>query len=160
MMKFDKDVEDLNLDFSDRSIDKPKAFQNLVYEFRLNGDSSGASSLESLDFGFDDGFIFDHQLDFPAVCVQKDEPEVENSAEKDNQTVTSEVDKVKKDITPEKVVDPETEVTVTPSVDIDTSDVSVTYFISVFQILKGNWDDKYRDNFPYFSMKIYVVTHH
>ena len=149
-MKFDKDVEDLNLDFSDRSIDKPKPFQNLVYEFRLNGDSSGASSLESLDFGYDDGFIFDHQLDFPAVCVQKDEPEVENtcSVEKD-QTVTSDVDKEKKDITPEKVVNPETEVTVTPSVDIDTSDVSVASLFLVLQIRRGN-----RDNFG----KIFLIS--
>ena len=69
-MKIEKDVEDLNLDFSDRSIDKPKALKNLVYEFHLNGDSSGASSLESLDFGYDDGYIFDHQLEFPAVHIE------------------------------------------------------------------------------------------
>lgn len=114
-MKLENDVEDLNLDFSDRRIDKPKAFQNLVYEFRLNGDSSGASSLESLDFGYDDGYIFDHQLDFPAIRIQKEEPEVTNITDKD-QTVTSEVEKEKEDNKTEN------EVIETPAVDTGTSD--------------------------------------
>ena len=73
MMGLENDIEDLNLDFSDRCIDKPKVLKNLAYEFRFNGESSGASSLESLDFGYDDGFIYDHQLDFPAIHIEKDE---------------------------------------------------------------------------------------
>ena len=74
MMGLENDVEDLNLDFSDRSINtaKPKVLTNLAFEYRLS-ESSGASSLESLDFGYDDGFIYDHSLEFPAIHVEKDE---------------------------------------------------------------------------------------
>ena len=88
MMKLEKDIEDLNLDFSDRCIDKPKAFKNLVYEFHLHGDSSGTSSLESLDFGYDDGYIFDHQLEFPAIHIEKEEQEVSTIKEEDETLTT------------------------------------------------------------------------
>ena len=77
-MGLENEVEDLNLDFSDRCINaaKPKVLTNLAFEYRVNGESSGtscASSLESLDFGYDDGFIYDHSLEFPAIHIEKDE---------------------------------------------------------------------------------------
>lgn len=123
MMRLEKDIEDLNLDFSDRCIDKPKALQNLVYEFQLNGDSSGASSLESLDFGYDDGFFFDHQLDFPAINIPKTELEIKTETEKLQCDVTNNVKEVKAD----------NEVAETTNMDKKLIEVSKQLYIHIHQ---------------------------